>query len=138
MKALASSSIAAFGYVYHFSSNAQMVPVGSNIRYNHNGPLKGIGHILGSSKIKVASSGIYYITFAVYTSVNNPEIWGVAINGVVRSLFSADGKSLNASTALRLKAGDVITIRNVATEPDPAVLRTGSRTAWVQITRVSS
>lgn len=86
----------------------------------------------------LALSGVYNIGFAIYTSANNPEVWGVAVNGVVKSLFSADGKSLTASTSLRLKAGDVVTIRNVATEPDPAVLRTGSRTAWVLIYKVDS
>ncbi|MGE5397031.1 MAG: hypothetical protein ACM3MK_05780 [Chitinophagales bacterium] len=126
-------ALTSFGYVYHLSSTAQNVPVGSNVIFNKNGPLRNITHVASSSRIRVALAGVYNIAFAIYTSVNNPEVWGVAVNGVVKSRFSADGKSLNAITSLHLNAGDIVQIRNVATEPNPAVLRIGDRTAWVLI-----
>lgn len=128
--------LAAWGYVFDNALTAQNVPVGENIRFNNNGPLRHIIHVPGTDGIQVTLEGVYNISFGVYTEVNNPEEWGVAVNGVVRSLFSADGKALVASTKLNLNAGDVITILNVGTAPDPAVLRSGVNTAWVLIDKV--
>lgn len=129
------AAAAAFGYV--FQLNTQTIAVGANITFSNNGPLNGINHIPGTAGIQVTLDGTFNITFSVYTTLNNPQHWGVVVNGTLRSDFTSAGQSINASTSLTLKASDNVTIRNVNTIPDPATLRVGNvTTAYVLIYKV--
>lgn len=130
--------LGAFGYVFHISPTAaQTIPVGSDLLFNSNGPLNNIIHAPGTAQILVVLPGTYNINFAIYTNGNNPQDWGVAVNGVVVAEFNANGQSMIAGTTLTLNAGDVVTIRNVNSFPDPALLRLGAISAWLQIYKVS-
>ncbi|ABI69288.1 hypothetical protein [Syntrophomonas wolfei] len=132
---LPSESVASWGYV--FQLNTQNVAVGSNITFSNNGPLNGINHTPGTAGIRVTLDGTYNITFSVYTTQNNPQHWGVVVNGVVKSDFNSAGQSLTASTTLTLSALDNVTIRNINTIPDPATLRIGNfTTAYVLLYKV--
>jgi len=131
--------LAAFGCVFDFqATNAQSVPVTEDVLSNSNGPLHEISHTADTSDIGVNLAGVYKIDFAVYTMANNPQQWGVAVNGVVQSTFQAAGQGMVADATLSHNAGDIVTIRNVATVPNPATLRTGATGAGVQIDKVDS
>lgn len=127
--------LSAYGYVYQIGS--QSIAVGSPLAFSHNGPLRGITHTAGTSGINVGEDGVYNIAFSVYTQNNNPQDWAVAVNGVNRSRFNSAGQTISGITSLSLRAGDNVTIRNVATLPNPATLRsTDTTTAQVLIYRV--
>jgi len=130
----------ACGYVFdnNLTGTPQTVAVGSDVVFNSNGPLKGVTHTLGTSTITVNDAGSYNITFGISTQGNNPMVWGIAVNGVVQSLFNCGGQTIVESAKLSLNAGDIISIRNVATMPDPATLRIECNSAWVQIDKVNS
>lgn len=131
----AANLAAAYGYV--FQLNTQTIAVGANIIFSNNGPLNGINHIPGTAGVQVTLDGTYNITFSVYTTQNNPQHWGVVVNGTLRSDFTSAGQSMTATTSLTLKASDNVTIRNVNTIPDPATLRVGNvTTAYVLIYKV--
>lgn len=131
------AGLAAWGYVYHLST--QTVAVGESLNFSNNGPLNGINHPSGGDRIQVAEAGTYNITFSVYTAQNNPQDWGVAVNGTVRSRFNSAGQTITGTTSLTLNANDTVTILNVDTSPDPATLRTGDfTTAYVLIYKVDS
>ncbi|MGE5390806.1 MAG: BclA C-terminal domain-containing protein [Deltaproteobacteria bacterium] len=131
------SSLAAWGYV--FQINTETVAVGANVNFSNNGPLNGISHTPGTAAVTVAADGTYNITFSVYTTQNNPQDWAVAINGVNSQRFNSAGQTITGTTSLALKAGDRVTVRNVATSPDPAALRTGDfTTAYMLIYKVDS
>ena len=131
----AKASLAAWGYV--FQINTQTVAVGANVTFSNNGPLNNINHTPGSAGIDVTLGGTYNITLGVYTTQNNPQDWGVVVNGVVRSRFNSAGQSITGTTSLALNAQDRVTIRNVNTIPDPATLRTGDfTTAYVLLYKV--
>lgn len=135
LQKLPAANLAAFGYI--FQVNTQTIATGANITFSNNGPLNAINHIPGTPGIQVTLDGTYNITFSVYTTLNNPQHWGVVVNGTLRSDFTSAGQSINASTSLTLKASDNITIRNVNTIPDPATLRVGNvTTAYVLIYKV--
>ncbi|OPX86438.1 MAG: Exoglucanase B precursor [Pelotomaculum sp. PtaB.Bin104] len=129
----------AYGYVYdNQTTTGQSIAVGSDVVFNSNGPLQGVGHDAGTSTITVNEAGIYNITFGICTNANNPESWGIAVNGTVQSLFTCAGQTIVESAQLSLNAGDVVSIRNVATNPTPAILRLNCNAAWVQIDKVES
>ncbi len=135
LEKLPAANLAAFGYV--FQLNTQTIAVGANITFSNNGPLNAINHIPGTSGIQITLDGTYNITFSVYTTQNNPQHWGVVVNGTLRSDFTSAGQSMTATTSLTLKASDNVTIRNVNTIPDPATLRVGNvTTAYVLIYKV--
>lgn len=129
------SSLDAWGYVFHI--NTQQIATGAPVNFSNNGPLTGIVHQPGGSNIEVAASGIYNITFGIYTAQNNPQDWAVVVNGQVRSRFNSAGQTIQGSTLLALNANDGVTIRNVNTLPSPATLRSGPfTTAYVLILKV--
>lgn len=135
-KGFSAASLAAWGYV--FQVNTQTIAVGAPINYSNNGPLSGVNHVPGASRIEVVQAGIYSISFSVYTAQNNPQDWAVIVNGVQRSRFNSAGQTISGVTLLSLNAGDSITIRNINTSPDPARLRTGDfTTAYVLILKVN-
>ncbi|MDD2619516.1 MAG: hypothetical protein PHC92_02435 [Syntrophomonadaceae bacterium] len=135
--ALPTASLASWGYVYQIGT--QSVAVGSNVTFSNNGPLTAINHTPGNAAIEVALAGTYNISFAVYTTQNNPQDWAVVINGVVRSRFNSAGQSISGDTSMVLDALDRVTIRNVNTIPDPVTLREGDfTTAYVLIYKVDS
>lgn len=130
-------SLAAWGYVYQI--NTQTVAVGANVNFSNNGPLNGISHTPGTATVVVAAAGTYNLTFSIYTTQNNPQDWAVVINGVVRQRFNSAGQTITGTTSLTLNASDRVTIRNVATVPDPATLRTGDfTTAYMLIYKVDN
>jgi len=131
------ASLSAWGYVNQI--NTQTVAVGANVTFSNNGPLNGINHTPGAAAIGVTQAGTYNLTFSVYTTQNNPQDWAVVINGVTRSRFNSAGQTITGTTSLTLNAGDRITIRNIATSPDPAMLRSGDfTTAYVLVYKVDS
>jgi len=131
------ASLAAWGYV--FQINTQSVPVGANVNFSNNGPLNGISHTPGTATVTVEAAGTYNLTFSVYTTQNNPQDWAVVVNGVTSQRFNSAGQTITGTTSLVLNAGDRVTIRNVATSPDPATLRTGDfTTAYMLIYKVDS
>jgi len=131
------ASLAAWGYV--FQINTQTVAVGANINFSNNGPLNGISHTPGTATVIVAADGTYNLTFSVYTTQNNPQDWAVVVNGVNRQRFNSAGQTISGTTSLALNADDRVTLRNVATSPDPATLRTGDfTTAYMLIYKVDS
>lgn len=135
-KNISAASLAAWGYVFQVST--QSIAVGAPINYSNNGPLSGVNHEPGTSRIEVVGAGIYSISFSVYTAQNNPQDWAVIVNGVQRSRFNSAGQTISGVTLLSLNAGDSITIRNINTSPDPARLRTGEfTTAYVLILKVN-
>ncbi len=135
--AQASGSLASWGYVYQI--NTQNIATGSNVSFSNNGPLNGINHEPDTPTIEVTLPGTYNITFSVYTTQNNPQDWGVVVNGTERSRFNAAGQSITGTTSLVLEAMDRVTIRNVNTIPSPATLRVGDfTTAYVLIYKVDS
>lgn len=135
--AQAAESLASWGYV--FQINTQNVAVGANVSFSNNGPLNSINHEPGTPTIEVTLAGTYNITFSVYTTQNNPQDWGVVVNGVVRSRFNSAGQSITGTTSLVLDAMDRVTIRNVNTIPSPATLRIGDfTTAYVLIYKVDN
>lgn len=137
LQELPAASLTSYGYV--FQVNTQTIAKGANISFSNNGPLNGINHTPGTPGIEITLDGTYNITFSVYTTQNNPQDWGVAVNGAVQSEFSSAGQSITGTTSLTLKASDNLTIRNVNTIPDPATLRTGNfTTAYVLIYKVDS
>lgn len=125
--------LAAFGYVFNNTTSSQSIAVGSNVLFNSNGPLKHIMHTPGTDSILINHAGIHNIAFSIYTWANNFQVWGVAVNGVVLSHFEADGRNITSSISLSLNANDIITIRNVDTIPNLALLRTGVISAYVLI-----
>lgn len=127
--------LAAFGYVFNNSTSAQNIVIDSNVLFNNNGPLKNITHTPGADSILIHQTGICNIAFSIYTSANNFQGWGVAVNGVVLSYFKAYGRNISSSISLYLNANDIITIRNVDTVPNPAILRIGVISAYVLIYR---
>lgn len=132
---IGTKGLAAFGYV--FQANTETVAVGSPITFSDNGPLKAISHTPGGSGIGIIRSGAYNLTFGVYTNQNNPQDWAVVVNGIIRSEFNSAGQTITGTTSLRLKAGDTVTILNVNTVPDPAILRSGEfTTAYVLLYKV--
>jgi hypothetical protein len=112
----------AFGNVFQIGTES--IPVGSNITFGSNGPLFNLTHTLGTAPIVVGLAGIYNIAFEINTSNNNPQDWAIQVNGVNRAEFNAAGQSITGLATLALNAGDAVTINNIATVPDPAVLRT--------------
>jgi len=91
----------------------------------------------GTTGITINVDGVYKLNFACDTAGNNPQLWGVAVNGVVQETFGGSGQTFAAGSELALKAGDVITLRNMGTVPNPAVLRTiPVNSAWMQIDRL--
>ena len=129
------SSLDAWGYVFHVSS--QSIAVGAPLNFSNNGPLMGINHEPGTSNIQVAAAGTYSISFGIYTAQNNPQDWAVVVNGMVRSRFNSAGQTIHGTTLLTLNANDGVTIRNVNTLPSPATLRQGPfTTAYVLIMKV--
>jgi len=120
------SGLVAWGYVYQIGT--QTIAQGAPVDFSNNGPLNGITHTVGTSEIGITVNGTYNIAFSLYTTNNNPQDWGVAVNGIVRSEFNSAGQSITGITSLVLSAGDRVTIRNVATLPDPATLRPNSTT----------
>lgn len=127
--------LTAFGYV--FQVNTETIAVGAPIAFSNNGPLKSISHTPGASGIGITQSGVYNLTFSVYTNQNNPQDWAVVVNGIIRSEFSSAGQTISGTTSLRLKAGDTVTILNANTVPDPATLRSGDiTTAYVLLNKV--
>jgi len=134
---LIGASLAAWGYV--FQINTQTIPVGANVNFSNNGPLNGISHTPGTGTVTVDAAGTYNITFSVYTTQNNPQDWAVVVNGVNRQRFNSAGQTISGTTSLALNADDRVTLRNVATSPDPATLRTGDfTTAYILIYKVDS
>lgn len=130
------ASLEAWGYVYQM--NTQTVPVGANVNFSNNGPLNGITHTPGTATVTVTAAGTYNLTFSIYTTQNNPQDWAVVVNGTARQRFNSAGQTITGTTALTLEAGDRVTIRNVATSPDPATLRTGDfTTAYMLIYKVN-
>jgi hypothetical protein len=131
--------LAAFGYV--FQVNTETVPQGSDITFSNNGFLNGITHATGTAQIGITISGIYNISFGIYTSNNNPQDWEFFVNGaappittIANSEFNNSGQTLNGVIQLALNAGDFITLRNIATLPNPAILRTTNTiSAYVSI-----
>jgi hypothetical protein len=122
-----------------FQIGAETIAVGSPVTFSNNGPLSGITHTAGASGIGITLSGTYNLTFSVYTTQNNPQDWAVVVNGTVRSEFSSAGQTMTGTTSLVLNAGDNVTIRNVATVPNPATLRsTNTTTAYVLIYKTNS
>jgi len=136
--ATGANGLAAFGYVFDNETPAQSIAVGSDVLYSNNGPLQLVSHIPGTSSIVVNLAGIYNIDFGIYTNANNPQVWGIAVNNVVQQVFNNAGQTLVASATLSLALNDSITIRNVNTLPNPAVLRAGFNTAWVKIEKVNN
>jgi len=137
LRSRGATGLTAFGYVFDNRTPAQSIAVGSDVLFNSNGPLQLVTHTLGTSSIVVTLAGIYNIEFAIYTVGNTTQQWGIAVNGVVQSVFQASGETLNASAKLSLNASDIVSIRNVATVPNPASLRPGVISAWVQIDKVN-
>lgn len=117
-------SLQAYGYI--FQVGTESVPLNTNVNYSNNGPLLNIVHIPGTAPIVVGLAGIYNISLVVNTSLNNPAGFSIFVNGVSQANFVSGGQNLTALASLPLNAGDSITIRNTATSPDPAVLRTGT------------
>lgn len=131
------ASLEAWGYVYQIGT--QTVSVGANVNFSNNGPLNGITHTPGTATVTVSAAGTYNISFSIYTSQNNPQDWAVVINGIVQSRFNSAGQTIAGETSLTLSAGDRVTIRNVATLPDPATLRSGDyTTAYLLIYKLDS
>jgi len=129
------SSLNAWGYVFHV--NTQQIATGAPVNFSDNGPLTGIVHQPGGSNIEVSATGVYSVTFGIYTAQNNPQDWAVVVNGTVRSRFNSAGQTIQGSTLLALNANDSVTIRNVNTLPSPATLRSGTfTTAYVLILKV--
>jgi len=124
---ICTSGLVAWGYVFQIGT--ETVAVGSPITFSNNGPIENIAHTPGNSGIEISQGGTYNIAFSVYTTNNNPQDWAVVVNGTIRSEFNSAGQSITGITSLVLSAGDTITIRNVATVPDPAVLRTANATS---------
>ena len=89
------------------------------------------------AQIQVLLAGVYHISFSIYTNAANPQDWGIAVNGIVISEFNSSGQTINAAATLILNANDIITIRNVATVPNPAVLRIGAISAYAQVYKLS-
>ncbi|PKM76812.1 MAG: hypothetical protein CVU90_10320 [Firmicutes bacterium HGW-Firmicutes-15] len=111
----------AWGYVYQIGT--QSVAIGSPIDFSNNGPLNAITHTPGTSSINISVTGVYNIAFAINTTNTNPQDWGVVVNGIIQAEFNAAGQSITGIASLVLSSGDTVTIRNVASLPDPAVLR---------------
>ena len=118
------AGLRAFGNVFQIGTES--VPVGSDVTFGSNGPLFNMTHTLGTAPIVIGITGTYNIAFTINTSNNNPQDWAIFVNGVNRAEFNAAGQSITGLTALVLNAGEAVTIRNVATVPDPAVLRTSN------------
>jgi peptidoglycan hydrolase-like protein with peptidoglycan-binding domain len=76
--------------------------------------------------------------------LNNPQVWGIAVNNKVKSVYQNAGYSLVANAKLSLNAGDIVSIRNVYTTTGiptlggPATLRLNCNAAWVQIDKAAS
>lgn len=126
----------AYGWI--FQSGTETVPLGSDINYSGNGPLLNITHVPGTAPIIVGLTGIYNIAFVVNSSNNNPEGYSIFVNGASRGDFTAAGQSITALASLSLVAGDSVTIRNSATVPDPAVLRTSGISSSLLIYKVDA
>ncbi len=133
------TGLCAYGYVFQLGT--QNVPQGDEINYSNNGPLFNITHTPGEEEIIVELAGDYEITFAINTTGNNPQDWGIAVNDAVVASFNAAGQSITGGFALTLAAGDVITMRNTGTLPDPAVLRNVTPptiSTWLQIKKLDA
>jgi hypothetical protein len=124
----------AHGYAYQI--NGENIQVGTDVTYSNDGPLQGVAHTPGTAQLAVTDAGTYDITFGINSNANNPQLWGVAVNGAVVQTFGAAGQNIFGGTELTLAAGDVVTIRNVGTVPNPAVLRTTGNSGWVEIKQV--
>lgn len=136
--ATGANGLAAFGYVFDNETPSQTIPLGSDLLFSNNGPLFNVGHTPGTSNIVVNRPGNYDIIFAVNTNANNPQNWGIRVNGIVVQNFNNAGQTMVAAATLTLAAGDAITINNVGTVPNPAVLRAGFNTAWLKIEKIDS
>ncbi len=123
------------GYVFLNSDTAQTVPIDSDVMFNCNGSMQNVAHVPGTGNITVNEAGTYNITFAINTTGNNPQVWGIAVNGEVKSHFNCAGQTLVASAKLSLNAGDIISIRNEGTgfSSGANLGRLNSNSAWVQI-----
>ena len=129
--------LVAFGYVFDNETPNQVIPIGADVLFsNNNGPLFNIGHTPGTSQIIIFLAGNYNINFAIYTSGNNPQEWGITVDGVIEQEFSASGQVMSLGATLTLSAGSIVTIRNLGTLPNPASLRAGYNSAWVQINKI--
>mgnify|MGYP001577850766 CR=1 FL=1 len=62
----------------------------------------------------------------------------MVVNGVIQEVFGAEGKKLNKSTSLSLNNNNIITIRNVSTIPNSAILRAGLIGAYVLFIKLFS
>lgn len=126
-----------YGYVFDNEATSQTVSVGADVKFSNNGALQGVTHDPGTSTITVTEAGIYNLTFAVNTYANNPQYWGIAINGTVQHKFAGSGQTYPiGSTIVNLNAGDTISLRNLGTVPDPAVIRPSVNAVWLQIDKV--
>ncbi|KAF1085298.1 hypothetical protein SPSYN_01434 [Sporotomaculum syntrophicum] len=130
------TGLAAFGFVFQIGT--QNVPVGDDINYSNNGPLFNITHAPGEEGITVELAGVYDISFGIYTSQNNPQDWAVAVNDAIVAEFNGAGQTIVAAVTLDLNAGDIVTIRNVATGgAEGATLREEDTiSSWVKINKL--
>ena len=102
------------------------MPVNTDVTFDTNGLLTpGITHTPGSANIVVTTPGDYQINFTTVT--NEPNQFAVFVNGaaVPGSLYgSGSGVVQNQGFVIvTLAANDVITLRNVSS--NPVVLATG-------------
>ncbi len=129
------ASLEAWGYA--FQLGAQTVAIGAPVTFSNSGPLRAISHTPGTGELEVDLAGTYNAFFSVFTTQNNPQDWGVAVNGIVRSRFNSAGQAITGAASLQLEAGDRVTIRNVNTLPAPANLRSGEfTTAYLMLNKV--
>ena len=99
--------------------------------------MNGVSNISGNAPVVISNAGTYKLTFGINTTGNNPQNWGVAVNGTVVQNLGCAGQTLFGATELTLAAGDQVTIRNMGTVPDPATVRIGDgNSAWLQIAQV--
>ena len=128
-----------YGYVYENEATSQTVAVNADVKFSNNGALQGVIHDAGSSIITVSEAGIYNLTFGISTFANNPQYWGIAVNGTVQQKFAGSGQTYPiGSTILALNAGDTISLRNLGTVPDPATIRANVNAVWLQIDKVGN
>jgi hypothetical protein len=106
------AGLSTYGYV--FSTNAQVVPLETDVTFESNGVMNGIIHAAGTSQIIVVNAGTYEIEFAL--AGVEPNQFAFFINGApaTGAVFgSGAGTQQNTgSVIVNVAAGDIITLRN--------------------------
>ena len=104
------TTLLAYGYVYNTS--AQIVPVGTDVTFDTNGPLfGGITHITPTASIGIPAAGTYSITF--FTSGTTPNQFTLFINGIAApSTVYGSGSTTVGNAIVSIPGLSTLTLRN--------------------------